>query len=116
MKYTIDLEKYYEEYKEIFTTVTLNADILPYTLYMINIPREYDFTFDEREKLFKKVSAEDKVKIEDSYMNRRVQEIRIFRECKSKKCIDESLTGFHDKEMDMFFDNYGFKVILLEKK
>lgn len=115
MKYDVDLEKYYSRYKEIFTTLTLNGDILPYALYMINIPNDYDFTLNERVKLFSKLGENEKSKIEELYWQRREKEIEIFHSVQGKKKINTALEKLYNKEMKIFLDKYSiFKDVIKE--
>lgn len=72
----INKQKYYEQYKEIYTTACINGYLIPDILP--SVPLEYQFTENEKEKIHNNLNKNTEEQLKEAYKQRRRKEIELY--------------------------------------
>lgn len=114
LKSKINIKKYYKNYKNI-QKACLNVGYAPPQYFGdldLDLPLSDDFTDDEREVLMDKIPEKSKIKLEETYKNRRKEDIKIIHienEIERNKYIE----NLYERELQDFFKKFPqFKIIL----
>ena len=103
----VNIEEYYNQYKEIIKTCKKEGVLLPYLLEIIEVPTEYKYSQRELDEL--PFAGE---RFMDSLVNKRKDErdhIRKydFSKKKDRSNYEKSLTRKHNKELKDFTNKYS---------
>ena len=98
-----DYDFLYDEYKSIRSSLQGDGYLLPYYLTVVEIPIEYDYSFNEWNNILDNTSSKHKENLISMSKNRRRIEIQIL---KGEHEEYDTLDEYHLYELNEFFKKY----------
>lgn len=104
---TVNIEEYYNAYKDIYKTCMKDGLIFPVKLIQIPLPLEYRFTEKEKKQIDGKITEKNLLKQKESYINRRQKDMELSRKYDDDfEGLEEVYEKEADKELKDFINKY----------